>query len=132
MARPAQRISKRAAHKAAVAARKDQPFVKLCKQRRNPLPFPSDFFAMAAESEREGVVLTRVSKKPVTFRAETTDDKGNPIVVALQKSPRPTRGWNVMLPQGEGLYFATRRKACKYIADLQTVEIEATDVQDQD
>jgi len=123
MARPGQKISKRAAHRAAVEARKDQPFVKLRKQRRNPLPFPKDFFAMANEEEREGVLLTRVCKKPPTFRAETTDSKGQPIVVALQKAPRGSRGYTVMLPKGEGLYFPTRRKACKYIADLETVEV---------
>jgi hypothetical protein len=78
---------------------------------------------MACEEEREGVLLTKVSRKPPTFRAETTDDKGNSVIVALQKSPRPTRGWTVMLPNGEGLYFATRRKACKYIADLEVVEV---------
>jgi len=124
MSRPGQQISKRAAHRAAVEARKDQPFVKLRKQRRNPLPFPKDFFAIAGENEREGVLLTKVSRKPPTFKAETTDDKGQPIVVALQKSPRPTRGWIVMLPKGEGLYFPTRRKACKYIGDLQTTVVE--------
>ena len=123
MSRPGQKIGKRAAHKAAVAARKDQPVVKLRKQRRNPLPFPSDFFAIARESEREGVLLTKVSRKPPTFRAETVDDKGNPIIVALQKAPKPMRGWTVMLPKGEGILFPTRRKACKYIGDLQTVEM---------
>lgn len=127
MARPGQRVSKRAAHKAAVEARKDQPFVKLRKQRRNPLPFPSDFFAMARESEREGVLLTKVSTKPPTFRAETTDDQGNSIIVALQKAPKPMRGWTVMLPKGEGIFFKTRRAACKYIGDLQTTAVEARD-----
>ena len=124
---PPNRISKRAAHKAAVAARKDQPLVKLRKQRRNPLPFPSDFFAIARESEREGVLLTRVSRKPPTFRAETVDDNGNSIIVALQKAPRPMRGYTVLLPNGEGVVFPTRRKACKYIADLQVTEVGATD-----
>ena len=132
MAKPGQRISKRAAHKAAVAARKDQPFVKLRKQRRKPLPFPSDFFAIARESEREGVLLTKVCRKPPTFRAETTDDQGNSIIVALQKTdPRMGRSWTVMLPQGEGFTFPTRRKALKYIADLETVEVEATQIKEE-
>jgi hypothetical protein len=130
MARPAQRISKRAAHKAAVESRKDQPFVKLRKQRRNPMPFPSDFFAMAAESEREGVLLTLVCKKPRTFRAETTDDKGNSVIVALQKAAPPSRGYTVMLPDGNGVMFPTRRKALKYIADLEVTEVEAAPIKD--
>lgn len=113
------KISKRAAHKAAVAARKDQPVVKLRKQRRNPPPFPSDFFAQSRESEREGVLLTQVSRKPPTYRAETVSDSGQPITVALQKSPRPTRGWNVLLPKGERMHFRTRRLACKFIGLLQ-------------
>jgi hypothetical protein len=121
---PPKRISKRAAHKAAVEARRDQPFVKLRKQRRNPLPFPSDFFAVARESEREGVLLTKVCRKPPTFRAETVDDEGNQIVVALQKAPKGSRGYTVMLPKGEAVYFPTRRKACKYIGDLQTTVVE--------
>lgn len=122
MARPGQQISKRAAHKAAVEARRDQPFVKLRKQRRNPLPFPTDFFAMARESEREGVLLTKVCRKPPTFKAETVDDEGNVVTVAIQKAPRLTRGWNVLLPKGERMYFATKRKACKFVGLLQHAE----------
>jgi hypothetical protein len=127
---PNKKISKRAAHKAAVEARKAQPFVKVCKNigRRNALPFPPDFFAMASEEEREGVLLTRVSKKPPTFRAETTDDKGQLITVAIQKSPRPTRGWNVLLPKGERMYFATRRKALKWVSLLQATVDETETV----
>ena len=127
---PPKRLSKRAAHRAAVEARRDQPVVKLRKQRRNPLPFPTDFFAIARESMREGVLLTKVSRKPPTFKAETLDEAGNRIVVALQKAPKPMRGWTVMLPKGEGLYFATRRKACKYIGDLQTTEVEAAPIKE--
>lgn len=124
MSRPGQVISKRAAHKAAVAARKDQPFVKVRKQRRNPLPFPSDFFAMARESEREGVLLTKVCKKPPTFKAESLDDAGNLVTVALQKLPRPMRGYTVMLPKGEGIVCQTLRKACKFVSTLQVTQDE--------
>ena len=125
MTRPGQKVSKRAAHKAAVAARKGPPIVKVCKNigRRNALPFPPDFFAMARESEREGVLLSLIAKLPRTYRAETVDAEGNSIVVALKKSPRPTRGWDVLLPQGEGLHFATKREALKFIG-LLTVEFE--------
>lgn len=122
-----QKISKRAAHKALVEARKDLPFTKLRKlrkQRRKPLPFPTDFFAMAREQEREGVLMTRVSRKPSTFRCETTDDAGNTIEVALQAAPRGVRGWNVLLPKGGRQFFATRRKALKFIGLLQVTPIE--------
>ena len=108
-----QKISKRAAHKLAVASRKDLPFIKLRKKSRKDQPFPSDFFAAAREQEREGVLLTRSSSKPPAFRAETTDDQGNPIVVMLRAAAKGLRGWDVLLPNGQGMFFATRRKACK-------------------
>jgi hypothetical protein len=121
------KISKRAAHKAAVAARKTQPLTKVCKNigRRNALPFPPDFFAMARENEREGVLLTKINRKPPTFKAETQDDEGNLIEVGLQKAAPPLRGWNVLLPKGERQYFRTRRVACKFIGLLQTVPEES-------
>ena len=117
-----QKISKRAAHKLAVAARKKAPIVKRRKQRRNALPFPSDFFTIARETEREGVLLTKVCKKPPTFRAESLDDQGNLITTALQKDPRPLRGYTVMLPGGIGHRFPTLRKACKFVGLLQATE----------
>lgn len=119
------KLSKRAAHKALVESRKDQPFVKMCKVgRRNALPFPKDFFTMARESEREGVLMTRVGKKPVTYRCETTDAKGNIITVGLQKLAPPLRGWSALLPKGVAFTFHTRRDALKFIGDLQTEVVE--------
>jgi hypothetical protein len=71
-----------------------------------------------------------VCKKPRTFRAETTDDKGNSVIVALQKAAPPSRGYTVMLPDGLGVMFPTRRKALKYIADLEVQATEATEATD--
>ncbi len=124
MARPGQRISKRAAHRAAVEARKDQPFVKRRKQRRNKLPFPFDFFAMARESEREGVLMTRVQRKPPRFYLEAYDGNGCTINGALQALPKGQRGYSLML-EGGGLHeFKTQRRALKFFSRLEKIDPE--------
>jgi hypothetical protein len=119
-----QKLSKRAQHKADVEARKDQPFVKRRKQRRNPLPFPEEFFALAGEHEREGVLLTRMSRRPPVFKCETLDDKGNNITVAMSKMTKPNRGWLVRMPAGEAHAFRTQRDALKFIGGLQVEVVE--------
>lgn len=122
MARPGQKISKRAAHRAAVEARKTQPFVKRRKQRRNKLPFPLGFFAMAREQEREGVLMTQVQKKPARFFLEHEDANGVVINGALQALPKGRRGYTLMLPEGGIHEFKTQRRALKFFSLLQKVE----------
>ena len=123
-----QKISKRAAHKAAVEARKTQPFVKRRKARKYKLSFPLDFFAMARESEREGVLMTRVQRKPARFFLESTDANGVVIQGALQALPKGRRGYTLML-EGGGIHeFKTQRRALKFFASLEKVEPTPEDV----
>lgn len=124
MARPGQRISKRAQHKLDVEARKDQPFVKRRKQRRNALPFPSDFFAMSRECEREGVLMTRVDRKPPSWMLEHMDANGAIIKGVLRDAKPGNRGYDLLL-EGGGLHmFKTRRQALQFFSRLQRVEPE--------
>jgi len=123
MAQPGQKISKRARHRAAVEARKDQPVVKRRKQRRNPLPFPTGFFAMARENEREGVLMTRVQRQPARFFLEHFDASGVKIQGALQQLPKGTRGYDLMLEGGGVHSFKTQRRALKFFARLQKLEV---------
>lgn len=113
------KLSKRAQHKADVEARKDLPFVKRRKQRRNKLPFPLGFFAMAREQEREGVLMTRVNKKPARFFLEHSDANGVVINGALQALPK---GYSLLLPDGGIHEFKTQRKALKFFSRLQKLE----------
>lgn len=131
MSRPGQRISKRAAHKAAVAARKAKgdPIVKRAKQRRNPLPFPTEWFEGVKEMEREGVLMTRISRKPPVFKCETVDSNGKMVTTGLKKSAPPLRGYEVLLPKGEAIYCPTQRAALRIIASLETEVIDVPHVQ---
>lgn len=132
MTRPGQRVSKRAAHKAAVAARKaaNLPTVKRTKQRRNPTPFPTEWFEGVKETEREGVLVTRINRKPPTYKCETVDSNGLQVVTGLKKSAPPLRGYEVLLPKGESIYCKTKRAALRFIASLETEVHEPTPEED--
>jgi hypothetical protein len=118
---PIKRISKRAQHKLDVEGRKTLPFVKRRKARKYKLPFPTDFFAMAREQEREGVLMTRVNRVPARFFLEHEDANGEVIQGALQAKPKGQRGYTLLL-EGGGIHeFKTQRRALKFFASLQYV-----------
>lgn len=125
MARPGQRVSKRAQHKLDVEARKDQPFVKRVKVgRRKALPFPTEWFAMARELEREGVLLTRIGRKPPRYRMELPLDNGTVKAAMLIKAPKGNKGYHVVLDDaGNGYAAPTKRKAIKAFTELQSAEV---------
>lgn len=124
MARPGQRVSKRAQHKLDVEARKDQPFVKRRKPRRKPLPFPTEWFAMAREFERDGVLLTRIGRKPPRYRMELPLDNGTVKAAMLIKAPKGNKGYHVVLDDvGNGYAAPTKRKAIKAFTELQSAEV---------
>lgn len=128
-----QTLSKRAQHKADVEARKDQPFVKRRKQRRNPLPFPFGFFAMARENEREGVLMTIVQKRPLSYMLEHVDANGVKVQGVLRKASKShkVRGWHLLVEGGNRKDFRTQRRALKFFSRLQKVE-ERPPIKDED
>jgi hypothetical protein len=117
------KLSKRAQHKADVEARKDQPFTKRRKQRRKPLPFPEDFFTMAREKEREGVLMTRVERKPPRWFLEHADANGVVINGALAANPKSREHGYTLMLEGGGIHeFKTQRKALAFFSRLQKVD----------
>lgn len=76
------------------------------------------------EREFGEILLTRIKRKPPVYKCETTDDNGNPVVVALEKMPKGTKGWVVRLPKDEASMFKTRRQALNYVLDLQVQKVE--------
>lgn len=76
-------------------------------------------FRVGTEEMHGDILLTRVERKPPTWKAETSDSKGQPVICALQKAPKGSRGFNVILPGGNLVGFATKRIALKFIAHLE-------------
>ena len=80
------------------------------------------------------ILVTRVNRKPPAYKCETTDDKGNQVVVALEKAQKGVKGWVVYLEQGAAQIFRYKRQAMAWIADLQVTqvtEVEAASIKDQ-
>lgn len=71
-------------------------------------------FAVGTETEEHGVFLTRIERKPSSWRLEQYVD-GEKMIALLRKLPRGLKGWEVHILGGENqaliLRYGTRKQA---------------------
>jgi hypothetical protein len=75
---------------------------------------------LGTETFEEGVLVTRIKRKPPSYRLEQVMDDGRLKVAMLVKAPKGQSGYDVVL-DGYGLGFRapTRRKALRRFVALE-------------
>jgi len=60
----------------------------------------------------EGVLITRIKRKPPSYRLEYVRDDGKVMAAMLVKAPKGIKGYDVVLDgEGNAFHAPTRRKA---------------------
>ena len=81
-------------------------------------------FRVGSEELHGDILLTRIKRKPPLWKVETYDSNGNKVECALSKAPKGIKGWEVILPKGEGARFRTKKQALAFITILEAAPIK--------
>lgn len=73
---------------------------------------------VGTETMEEEILITRILRKPPSYRLEYVRDDGKVMAAMLVKSPKGTKGYDVVLDGLNGFHAPTRRKALVAFGEL--------------
>lgn len=87
---------------------------------------------LGTETLEEEMLITRIDRKPPSYRVEYVRDDGKVMAAMLVKAPKGERGYDVVLDgQGAGFRAPTRRKALLAFAELHKTLEQAAPISEE-
>jgi len=88
------------------------------KKRTKWLAGATQWQRLGTESYEESILITRIKRKPPSYRLEYVREDGKVMAAMLLKSAKPQKGYDVLLDGLHGFHAPTRRQALRAFGEM--------------